>query len=201
VEHSDQALVIYLPSRQKKPADMALFMLANHLLSPEYFHVLRTEQQLGYLVGTGYVPMNLLPGIAFYIQSPSASCAELYQATLAFYKNFLAELEELDDDEFVQMKQGLATQIKERDSSLGARAKRLWLAIGQGDHQFDLNEQIEKALERLNLKDFIAFFYQLLAPDYDAIFLATGDKPAHSHLTEQNPFNLLEKLPLLSEWL
>ena len=201
VEHSDQALVIYLPSKQKKPTDMALFMLANHLLSPEYFHVLRTEQQLGYLVGTGYVPMNLLPGIAFYIQSPSASCAELYQATLAFYKNFLAELEELDEEEFIQMKQGLATQIKERDSSLGARAKRLWLAIGQGDHQFDLNEQIEKALDQLNLKDFIAFFYQLLAADYDAIFLATGDKPDHSHLTEQNPFNLLEKLPLLSEWL
>ena len=201
VEHSDQALVIYLPSRQKRPEDMALFMLANHLLSPEYFHVLRTEQQLGYLVGTGYVPMNLLPGIAFYIQSPTASCADLYKATLAFYKNFLSELEELDEDEFVQMKQGLATQIKERDSSLGARAKRLWLAIGQGDHQFDLNEQIEKALEQLSLTDFIAFFYQLLAPDYDAIFLATGDKPDHSHLTEQNPFNLLEKLPLLSEWL
>jgi insulysin len=201
VEHSDQALVIYLPSRQKRPVDMALFMLANHLLSPEYFHVLRTEQQLGYLVGTGYVPMNLLPGIAFYIQSPAASCADLYQATLAFYKNFLSELEELDEDEFVQMKQGLATQIKERDSSLGSRAKRLWLAIGQGDHQFDLNEQIELALEQLSLTDFIAFFYQLLAADYDAIFLATGDKPAHSHLTEQNPFNLLEKLPLLSEWL
>jgi secreted Zn-dependent insulinase-like peptidase len=201
VEHSDQALVIYLPARQKKPVDMALFMLANHLLSPEYFHVLRTEQQLGYLVGTGYVPMNLLPGIAFYIQSPAASCADLYKATLAFYKNFLSELEELDEDEFVQMKQGLATQIKERDSSLGARAKRLWLAIGQGDHQFDLNEQIEIALEQLSLADFIAFFYQLLAPDYDALFLATGDKPDHSHLTEQNPFNLLEKLPLLSEWL
>lgn len=201
VEHSDQALVIYLPSRQKQPVDMALFMLANHLLSPEYFHVLRTEQQLGYLVGTGYVPMNLLPGIAFYIQSPTASCAELYQATLAFYKNFLCELEALDEDEFVQMKQGLATQIKERDSSLGARAKRLWLAIGQGDHQFDLNEQIETALAQLSLADFIAFFYQLLAPDYDAIFLATGEKPDHSHLTEQNPFNLLEKLPLLSEWL
>ncbi|MBU0911878.1 MAG: insulinase family protein, partial [Gammaproteobacteria bacterium] len=201
VEHSDQALVIYLPSRQKQPVDMALFMLANHLLSPEYFHVLRTEQQLGYLVGTGYVPMNLLPGIAFYIQSPAASCADLYKATLDFYKNFLSELEELDEEEFVQMKQGLATQIKERDSSLGARAKRLWLAIGQGDHQFDLNEQIEIALEQLSLKDFISFFYQLLAPDYDAIFLATGDKPDHSHLTEQNPFNLLEKLPLLSEWL
>ena len=201
VEHSDQALVIYLPAQQKRPVDMALFMLANHLLSPEYFHVLRTEQQLGYLVGTGYVPMNLLPGIAFYVQSPGTSCAELYQATLAFYKNFLSELEQLDDDEFVQMKQGLATQIKERDASLGARAKRLWLAIGQGDHRFDLNEQIEAALEQLNLEDFIAFFYQLLAPDYDAIFLATGDKPEHSHLTEQNPFNLLEKLPLLSEWL
>ncbi len=178
----DEALVIYLPARDRDPKTMALFMLANHLISPEYFHELRTEQQLGYLVGTGYVPMNLRPGMAFYIQSPRADAKFLYQATLSFYQRFLSELPELDSDEFSALKQGLCSQIRERDNSLGNRAKRIWLAIGQGDYQCCLSEQIQHELNVLTLADFTAFCQSLLAPDYDAIFLATSDAPEHSHM-------------------
>jgi secreted Zn-dependent insulinase-like peptidase len=178
----DEALVIYLPARDRTPKTMALFMLANHLISPEYFHELRTEQQLGYLVGTGYVPMNLRPGMAFYIQSPRADAKFLYQATLSFYQRFLSELPELDTDEFSALKQGLCSQIRERDNSLGNRAKRIWLAIGQGDYQCCLSEQIQHELNILTLTDFTAFCQSLLASDYDAIFLATSDAPEHPHM-------------------
>lgn len=182
VEHNDHALVIYLPSREKTPAAMAKFMLANHLMSPEYFHQLRTEQQLGYLVGTGYVPVNTLPGIAFYVQSPNTSCEPLYQATVMFFRAFLADTENLSADDFTEMKQGLLAQIHERDNSLGARAKRYWLAIGQRDYQVCLSEKIAEALTALSLPEFIEFLNQLLLPSYDAIFLATDGKPPHSHL-------------------
>lgn len=196
----DEALVIYLPARQRTALDMALFMLANHLISPEYFHELRTEQQLGYLVGTGYVPMNLRPGMAFYIQSPRADAKFLYQATLSFYQRFLQELPELSSDEFDALKQSLASQIRERDNSLSNRAKRMWLAIGQGDYQCCLSEQIQQELSMLSLKDFTAFCQSLLAPDYDAIFLATSDAPAHSHmktLDAKDAVDLLKTITLI----
>jgi secreted Zn-dependent insulinase-like peptidase len=80
-DNSDHALVIYLAAQEKSPEQMACFMLANHVMSPRYFHQLRTEQQLGYLVGTGYVPINTLPGLAFYIQSPNYPAAHLYQVS------------------------------------------------------------------------------------------------------------------------
>ena len=32
--------------------------------------ILRTQQQLGYVVGTGNLPLNRHPGLVFYIQSP-----------------------------------------------------------------------------------------------------------------------------------
>ena len=182
VEHNDHALVIYLPAQQTSPFQIALFMLANHLLSPEYFHQLRTEQQLGYLVGTGYVPINTLPGIAFYIQSPKADCEVLYQATVMFFRGFLADTINLTEDEFAEARQGLLAQLYERDNSLGARAKRLWLALGQHDIEFNLTENIIAALSTLQLEQFIAFLQQLLLPNYDAIFLATDSRPKHSHL-------------------
>ena len=194
VDHNDNALVIYLPASQTTVQTTALFMLANHLLSPEYFHQLRTEQQLGYLVGTGYVPVNMLPGVAFYVQSPNTDCNTLYEATVMFFRAFLADTEQLSSDEFDEMKQGLLSQIQERDNSLGARAKRLWLAIGQKDTSFDMTSRLAKALEQLTLAEFVAFLHQLLRPDYDAIFLATASAGQHGHLQQQTAAQLRQRL-------
>jgi secreted Zn-dependent insulinase-like peptidase len=199
--HDDQALVIYLPAKDRSAAAMAKFMLANHLISPEYFHALRTEQQLGYLVGTGYVPMNLKPGMAFYVQSPKTAAADLYYATVIFYRKFLEELPEIPPEDFQQIKSSLIAQIRERDTSLASRAKRLWLAIGQGDYQCSLSQRIQDELEALSLADFCSFCYELLAPDYDAIFMATGPAPEHSLMRTMSAAELASQLALQTDWL
>ncbi|WNO60726.1 insulinase family protein [Rheinheimera sp. MMS21-TC3] len=193
-EHDDHALVIYLPAQETTAVTMALFMLANHVLSAEYFHQLRTEQQLGYLVGTGYAPINTLPGIVFYVQSPTANCHQLYQATVAFFRSFLKETENLSASDFVVMKQGLQTQLSQTDGSLGARAKRFWLALGQQDYSFSLTENILQALTQLSLEQFIAFLQQLLLAEYDVIFLATDPKPALAHIKTSNSSELKQLL-------
>lgn len=186
-DHNDHALVIYLPAQHTTAEQMALFMLANHVLSPEYFHQLRTEQQLGYLVGTGYVPINTLPGIAFYIQSPATDCEKLYDATVSFFRAFLDDTAAMSEQEFSDVKQGLLAQLNERDNSLGARAKRYWLALGQQDYSFALNERIVAELQNMTLRQFTEFLKPLLFPDYDAIFLATGSMPDHPHLRALTP--------------
>lgn len=191
---ADHALVAYLAATDKSPAQMARFMLANHLLAPRYFHQLRTEQQLGYLVGTGYVPVNTLPGMAFYVQSPAYPAAALYQATVQFFQQCVSELSLLDNDEFQSLKQGLAAQLCERDTSLSARAKRFWLALGQADYQFDLNQQILSCLNALTASDFLAFLQQLLAKDYPVLILATDSAPENNYVQSLHKAELLKIL-------
>lgn len=201
VDGDDHALVIYLPASDRTPRSMALFMLANHMISPEYFHALRTEQQLGYLVGTGYVPMNLKPGIAFYIQSPKTEPADLYYASVMFFRKFLEELPELPADDFYQYKDSLAGQIREKDTSLAARSKRMWLAIGQDDHSCSLSNHIIEELETLTLGEFSQFILQLLAPSNDAIYLATGQAPAHTSMQTMTREQLIATISQHSDWL
>lgn len=196
-EAEDHALVIYLPAQDRSARSMALFMLINHMISPEYFHALRTEQQLGYLVGTGYVPMNLRPGLAFYIQSPHAQSSDLYAATVIFYRKFLEELPDLTAEEFQAFKSTLALQIHEKDTSLNARAKRIWLALGQQDYQCALASEIEHQLAVLTLADFTQFCYHLLSPEYDSIVLATGDIPAHAQHSPHTALSLRDLLQSL----
>jgi len=191
---SDHALVIYLAALEKTPEQMACFMLANHVMSPRYFHQLRTEQQLGYLVGTGYVPINTLPGLAFYVQSPHSPAAVLYEATVAFFNEFLQQVHQLEPAEFAIFKQGLLTQLAERDTSLSARAKRLWLALGQGDYECSLTERIQQALHELSQQTFIDFLEKLLAADYDVLFLATDAAPSNSYVKAMNKHQLLSTL-------
>ncbi|MDP5458115.1 insulinase family protein [Alishewanella sp. SMS8] len=194
---TDHAIVIYIAAQQKTADQMACFMLANHVMSPRYFHQLRTEQQLGYLVGTGYVPINTLPGLAFYVQSPDSTADKLYAATVAFFQQFLEQIQQLTSDEFAALKQSMLSQLAERDTSLGARAKRLWLALGQQDYQFSLTADIQQALATLSRQAFIAFLQQLLAPDYDVLFLATDPAPSNSHVKTLLKTELLAGLNLL----
>lgn len=191
---SEHALVIYLGSQHKTSEQMACFMLANNMMSPRYFHQLRTEQQLGYLVGTGYVPVNTLPGMAFYIQSPNHTAAQLYQATVLFFRSFLAEIQQLSQEEFEVLKQGLTSQLAERDVSLPARAKRIWLALSQQDYDFSLNHKIRQALIKLQRLEFIDFLEHLLAPEFDVLFLATDPPPADSYVKSLTKNELNEKL-------
>ncbi|MBV2127661.1 insulinase family protein [Arsukibacterium indicum] len=185
-DSTDHALVVYLAAEQASAEQMALFMLANHLMSPHYFHQLRTEQQMGYLVGTGYVPINTLPGMAFYIQSPNFECTELYQATVTFFREFLQQIKEMSDPEFAELKMGLTAQLAERDTSLGSRAKRLWLALGQDDTSFDLTGRIISALAKLTRQQFAEMLQQLLASDYDMLLLASGANSGFAHIKTVN---------------
>lgn len=193
-DSTDHAIVVYLAAGQANASQMALFMLANHLMSPHYFHQLRTEQQMGYLVGTGYVPINTLPGIAFYIQSPNYECTALYQATVTFFQDFLAQIEDMTEATFVDLKHGLTAQLTERDSSLGSRAKRLWLALGQDDTSFDLTHKIITALNKLDQQHFIDLLKQLLADDYDMLLLASGPNNGISHIKTMSRAELQRKI-------
>ena len=76
-DQADSALVVYYQSPTVSPDNVALYTLANHLMSAAFFHEIRTKQQLGYMVGTGNMPLNRHSGLALYVQSPNAAPSEL----------------------------------------------------------------------------------------------------------------------------
>ncbi len=53
--HDDSAVVLYLQAPSPSLTDTALCMVLEQMLAAPFFNSLRTEQQLGYIVGTGYV--------------------------------------------------------------------------------------------------------------------------------------------------
>ena len=87
-------------------------------MSSTFFHELRTRQQLGYVVGTGNLPLNRHPGLLFYVQSPVAGPLNLLEAIELFIDDFPLVMMELSEQAWQESKQGLLGQLRERDTNL-----------------------------------------------------------------------------------
>ncbi|MGV2989494.1 insulinase family protein [Vibrio sp. E150_011] len=163
-DQEDSAIVVYYQCDDISPRSIALYTLANHLMSATFFHEIRTKQQLGYMVGTGNMPLNRHPGIVLYVQSPKAAPGELIRSIDEFLNAFYMVLFELDDYQWHSSKKGLWNQISTPDTTLRGRAQRLWVAIGNKDTNFDQREKVLEQLKNLTRADMIRFVVNELKP-------------------------------------
>ncbi len=163
-DQDDSAIVLYYQCTDISPKSIALYSLANHLMSATFFHEIRTKQQLGYMVGTGNLPLNRHPGIVMYVQSPHAAPIDLITSIDEFLNAFYLVLLELNEYQWHSSKRGLFNQIAIPDPTLRSRAQRLWVAIGNKDHQFNQRELVLQELKQLSRSDMIRFIVNELKP-------------------------------------
>ncbi|PMK00828.1 insulinase family protein [Vibrio sp. 10N.261.55.A7] len=160
----DSAIVVYYQCEDTHPKSIALYSLANHLMSATFFHEIRTKQQLGYMVGTGNMPLNRHPGIVLYVQSPNAAPIDLISSIDEFLNAFYMVLLELNEYQWHSSKKGLWNQISTPDATLRGRAQRLWVAIGNKDVEFNQRETVLEELKKLTRSDMIRFVVNELKP-------------------------------------
>ncbi|MGS2721331.1 insulinase family protein [Paraglaciecola aestuariivivens] len=156
-QHSDPAVVIYYQAPDASLSKVALSILFEQMIAAPFFNQLRTEQQLGYLVGSGYIPYNQHPGIGFYIQSPHASTEQLVFAIKSFINEFFQHIEQFKTM-WEPLKNGLIKQLAEKDTNLSMKSQRLWMAIGNNDFDFSSNHQLKQCIQDMHfadLKDFV----------------------------------------------
>ncbi|MBU3002025.1 insulinase family protein [Paraglaciecola arctica] len=158
-QHKDPAVVIYFQAPDASLKNVALTILAEQLLATPFFNQLRTEQQLGYLVGSGYIPYNQHPGIGFYIQSPQHSAEYLIDAIHLFLQQITENIDQFNHI-WDPLKKGVIKQLMEKDTNLSMKSQRLWMAIGNQDTAFSYNIRMTKTIEEI---DFSALKSYLIA--------------------------------------
>jgi len=177
--HRESALISYYQSPSPEPSQVALFTLANHIMGPTFFHELRTNQQLGYVVGTGNLPLNRHAGLLLYVQSPIAGPVQLAEAIDDFLDEFPLTVLELSEAQWQASKNGLLAQIREPESNLRSRSQRLWTSIGNKDWQFDQRQRVATAIEQLSRAELIQFLMDLQHRHSDRLLVCSyGD---HHH--------------------
>lgn len=156
LQHTDVAYIRYIQGREDTLAESAVFAVLQRILQPPFFHALRTEQQLGYVVTVADGSIDRVPGLAFVVQSPTASAAEIDAAVDDFLEQADGYLESLDDAGLERYRQAVLTGLRERPKSLSEQTQRFRNSIDLEEVNFDrrqrLIEQVE-ALDRDALED------------------------------------------------
>lgn len=172
-QHNDSALLMYFQSPIVSAKQTALFSLCNQLMSSIFFYELRTQQQLGYIVGNGNLPLNRHPGMLFYIQSPNSSPQNLLDAIDQFIDHFPEVLNELSEQQWIDAKHGLASQILEKETNMRTRARRFWVSIANKDTTFNQREMVVEELMELTREELTQFAMGLKNSHRDRLILFT----------------------------
>lgn len=161
--HSDTAVILAIQGEQPSLFEQACFLLLNQLISGRFFHQMRTEQQLGYLVGTSYLPIQELPHLILYIQSTKYSATHIQAAIHDFLQQFLSDISNDIERQLSHAKQAIRRQLLEPDTNLRNRTQRLWSSITQNDHQFNRLDLLADAIQAMTSEQLLASFTQLLS--------------------------------------
>ncbi|WP_406663394.1 insulinase family protein [Gallaecimonas sp. GXIMD1310] len=186
INHPDSALLVYYQGRSAGANEHAFFMLLQQLMSATFFDELRNKQQLGYMLGLTFFPMQRLPGLLFYIQSPVAGPEQLLDAIDDFIQNMTYVLLSLSKAQWQQTQQALLYQLNQPDATLADRTARLWNSIGQGDYQFDWRNRLAAAIGHSNRHELIRVMSQRLkgAGADRLILCSTGNSHRNQHPIE-----------------
>lgn len=181
-QHDDSAAVIYFQSPSASRQDTALTILTEQLIASPFFNTLRTEKQLGYLVGSGYMPFNQHPGMAFYVQSPNCPASQLIEEIKAFVEKSLAHIEQFKAI-WPHIKSSVVKQLAENDTNLTMKSQRLWMAIGNDDYEFSSQSKLATQVDNIEFEQVIQFCQRLLRADNfgELVLFCAGKRPNMSY--------------------
>ncbi|GAC18887.1 insulinase family protein [Paraglaciecola arctica] len=183
-QHSDPAVVIYFQAPDASLKNIALTILTEQLLATPFFNQLRTEQQLGYLVGSGYIPYNQHPGIGFYIQSPHHPAKFLIDAIHLFLQQTVENINQFSHL-WESLKKGVMKQLMEKDTNLSMKSQRLWMAIGNQDSTFTYSYRMTQTILDIDFYELKAYLTLLVSRQGFGEAILYSAEPHHVPLSVQ----------------
>lgn len=157
-QHSDHATMLVLQHPDSSIDSQAAVLLLNDLLAPRIFSQLRTEQQLGYVVGSSYLPLQQQPHLLLYVQSNNHSYDQLEQRISQFIEGFSEQLPQLLEQQLAASQKAICQQLHDPDTNLRVRSQRLWTSIMQDDPEFNRLAELALAISQWQPQQLLDFW-------------------------------------------
>ena len=144
--HEDHALAVYAQGRDSGFAERAKIALIVRAIRHRFFHELRVEREIGYIVFTTFLPVLEVPGLALVIQSPSNRPETLHRHVDAFIERCGDALREMPNAVFERHRAAAESSLLKAETRLGERTVRYWSEIGRESYEFDRRERFLEAV-------------------------------------------------------
>ncbi|XP_045188841.2 insulin-degrading enzyme-like [Mercenaria mercenaria] len=156
--HKSSSIEIYYQCGQQATNTNMLLELFVQIISEPCFNILRTKEQLGYIVFSGIRRQSGVQGLRVIVQSDRTP--EYVEGRIeAFLHSIEETLNEMSDTEFQKHVSALATKRLEKPKKMSAQATRYWSEIVSEQYNFD-RDNVEVAFLRGVTKEDLIKFYK-----------------------------------------
>lgn len=162
IEQTDSALLdAWIGTTQSIPQQASLVLL-NGILGNELFTQLRTNEQMGYVVGSSPASFNEYPMFMMFVQSTNTDVIGIKVRLDRFRREFLTILEALDPATLAQLKKSEIAKLLQKPTDFNVEAREHLGDFRWARLSFDRKERMVNALESVTKEDLIALYEQLL---------------------------------------
>ncbi|RWS06152.1 insulin-degrading enzyme-like protein, partial [Dinothrombium tinctorium] len=160
----DNGIYVYLQIGLQSIRETVKLHLLEHMISAHCFTILRTREQLGYIVSCASRCQNSVQGLRFLIQS-NRSSAYLEDRIESFINWCVEHLSNMSDDEFENYRQGLLIKLRDKPKRLLERASEYYTELGNKQYCFDRRAMMISELEKMTKSDVLDLFYEYIKAD------------------------------------
>ncbi|KAK2166408.1 hypothetical protein LSH36_39g02052 [Paralvinella palmiformis] len=162
--HKSSSLEVYYQCSVQQTESNMLLELFCQIIGEPCFDILRTQEQLGYIVFSGVRRSNNIQGLRVIVQS-DRSPEYVEQRIEAFLHKMESYIQDLSEEQFQKHVEALADRRLEKPKKMSSQSSRYWSEIISQQYNFD-RDSIEVAyLKTLKKEDILNFYKNLLAHD------------------------------------
>ncbi len=180
----NSAIEIYFQAGPETIRQSVALDLIHQMIEKPFYHKLRTIEQLGYLVWSGYREAAKVDGFMFIIQSNAKGPVYLQSRIESFITDFHRQMDQMTEDEFMLYKEALIAKRREAPKNLQEETHRYWGTISSGRYDFDRRESEIDELQRLSLTEVKELFRSVFVKP-ESVRKLTIQAVGRGHRSEQ----------------
>lgn len=187
--HGDKIVELLIQSPSISVEDGAHMMLARQLLQPAFFHQLRTEKQLGYVVAAIAAPIANLESTLLVVQSPLTSEDDIIAEIDSFLDGVSSQLEE----GFTINQQSLIKQLREPARSLREQGERYWNSITSYNEDFARRLNLAEAVARVTPESLQEYFQRVFMDKNRRLWLTSDAIEQRENFSEVKELSIYKQ--------
>ncbi|KAI4457938.1 nardilysin [Holotrichia oblita] len=160
--HRSSCIELYYQCGLQNTVNNMMLELFAQIVNEPCFNVLRTKEQLGYIVFSGIRRSNGVQGLRIIVQSEKHP-RYVDERIETFLLDMLHYITDMPEEEFTKHKEALAVQRLEKPKQLSHQSSIYWSEITSQQYHFDRATVEVAFLRTITKHDIIEFYKNLLA--------------------------------------
>lgn len=161
-EQTDSAFVDGWIGTEQSIEQQAVFIVLNGLLGNELFTQLRTNEQMGYVVGSSPASFEEYPVYLMYVQSTNTDLPGISARLDKFRTEFYQQLQAVDPETLAQLKKSEIAQLTQKPANFHSEAQEHLWSFRWAKYDFDRKQKMVAALEKVSKEDLLNLYQKLL---------------------------------------